>query len=92
MYTAAVPSHPVSSSTIRRSLVIAAALAVAGLIAAIAVFSPPGRGLGPAPVTAGRAWAHTGYFRDPGTRALPPVATPVIPLHQAGGAAPQPRP
>jgi hypothetical protein len=91
VYTTAVSSHPVSTSTLRRSLVVAAALAVAGLIA-VAVFSPWGHALGPAPVTAGRAWAHTGYFRDPGTHALPRVTTPVTRLHQAGGAAPQPRP
>jgi hypothetical protein len=93
MYFSAVTPRPVSSSAITRWLIVAAALALAGLIAAVVGLSDSSRMPGPGPTSASArpAPVHTGYFRDPATHVLPPLTTQVIQLHETSGAVSHPR-
>jgi hypothetical protein len=90
MYISVVTPRPVSSRAITRWLIVAAALALAGLIAAVVALSPSSRMPAPGPASARPASVHTGYFRDPGTHVLLPVTAQMIPLHETGGAVSHP--
>jgi hypothetical protein len=93
MYISAVTPRPVSSRAITRWLIVAAALALAGLIAAVVGLSDSNRMPGPGPTSASASPApvHTGYFRDLAMHVLPPLTTRAIQLHETSGAVSHPR-
>ena len=93
MYISEVTPRRVSASATPRWLVIAAALALAGLIAVAVVLSSSRATPGPGPASLRPASVQSGYFRDPTTHVLLPFTTTrVIPLHETSGTVAHPRP
>lgn len=91
MSISAVPPRPTASDQAAQWRLIAAALALCGLIAAVIVLAASSAGEGPASPGAPPASAHSGYFRDPGVHAMP-LAARATPSDHASEAVPHPRP
>jgi hypothetical protein len=88
----AVPSRPTSSFAAPRWRIVAAALALIGVIAAVIVLAASRTVPGPGPTGARPASVHSGYFHDPGPHALLSRTARAIPFHEAGGAVSHARP
>ena len=92
MSISAVTPRPSSSSAVRRWLIVAAAMTLAGLIAAVVVLSRSSPMPDPGSASARPGPVQGEYFRDPATHVLLPLRAQVIPPRDTTGAVSHPRP